>query len=87
MQTKQASKCFVFRCFEDVSKVSAYTLVAMLSKETGLMVLPMVVIYHLFCSEGNITNLWREKNTCRTVIKYAAVVSAVIKGLSFPSFQ
>ena len=55
--------------------VSTYSLVAMLSKETGVMMIPIVVIYQLYCKEGNITNLYRDKDTCRTVLKYAATVS------------
>ena len=56
--------------------VSAYSLVAMLSKETGVMVIPIVVIYHLYCKEGNITNLYRDKDTYRTLLKYVAMVSS-----------
>ena len=56
--------------------MSAYTVLAMLSKETGLMVLPMVVIYQLLCKQGNITNLYKEKDKARTVFKYALMVTA-----------
>ena len=66
---------FIFRCFSSVMLVCTYSLVAMLSKETGVMVLPIVVIYHLYCREGNITHLCRDKDTCRTVLKYVAMVS------------
>ena len=62
--------------------VSTYSIVAMLSKETGVMVLPIVVIYHLYCREGNITHLCRDKDTCRTVLKYVAMVSVYF--LLFP---
>ena len=47
-----------------------------MSKETGLMVLPMVVIYQLLCKQGNITNLYKEKDKARTVLKYVLMVTA-----------
>ena len=53
----------------------AYTLVAMLSKETGLMVLPLVVIYQVICKQGNITNVYTEKNKAWTVFKYILMVT------------
>ena len=56
--------------------MSGYTVLAMLSKETGLMVLPMVVIYQLLCQQGNITNLYKEKDKARTVLKYVLMVTA-----------
>ena len=55
--------------------VSAYTLVAMLSKETGIMVLPMVVIYQVICKQNHMTNMYTEKSKARTVFKYVLMVT------------
>ena len=52
--------------------MSTYSLLAMLSKETGVMILPIVIIYQLCCREGISTTLYRDK--ARTVLKYAVVV-------------
>ena len=46
----------------------------MLSKETGVMILPIVIIYQLCCREGILTSLYRDKDVARTVLKYAALV-------------
>ena len=62
------------RCFEDVLKVSAYSLLAMLSKETGVMAMPMVVIYYLIYKQGSITSLYRDKDKARTILKYILLV-------------
>ena len=65
----------VSRCFDNVLLVCTYSLLAMLSKETGVMILPIVIIYQLCCREGISTTLYRDKDVARTVLKYAATVS------------
>ena len=65
----------VFRCFDNIVLVCTYSLLAMLSKETGVMILPIVIIYQLCCREGISTTLYRDKDVARTLLKYAAVVS------------
>ena len=71
-------KCYelkmFFRYFENVLLVSTYSLLAMLSKETGVMILPIVIIYQLCCREGISTTLYRDKDLARTLLKYAATV-------------
>ena len=47
----------------------------MLSKETGVMVLPMVIIYHMICKQDSFTFLSREKDKARTVLKYVLMVN------------
>ena len=66
------------RCCDNVLLVSTYSLLAMLSKETGVMILPIVIIYQLCCREGISTTLYREKDLGRTVLKYAAMVSRLL---------
>ena len=66
---------WVFRCFDNVLLVCTYSLLAMLSKETGVMILPIVIIYQLCCREGIGTTPCRDKDLARTVLKYAALVS------------
>ena len=63
------------RCFENVLQVSALSVLAMLSKETGVMVLPMVIIYHMICKQDSFTFLSREKDKARTVLKYVFMVN------------
>ena len=67
----------VSRCFDNIVLVCTYSLLAMLSKETGVMILPIVIIYQLCCREGISTTLYRDKDVARTLLKYAAVVSAL----------
>ena len=64
----------VLRCFENVLQVSVFTLLAMLSKETGVMVLPMVIIYHMYNKEDSLTFILRDKT--RTLFKYVLVVGS-----------
>ena len=77
---------WVFRCFENVLLVCTYSLLAMLSKETGVMILPIVIIYQLCCREGISTTLYRDNDVARTVLKYAAVVSRLYARLFFTYF-
>merc|ERR1719320_1540520 len=66
------------RCFENVLQVSALTMLAMLSKETGVMVLPMVIIYHIICKQDSFTFLSREKDKARTVLKYVLMTTTLV---------
>ena len=47
---------------------------AMLSKETGIMVLPIVIIYHIICKQDSFTLLYWERDKARTVLKYVLMV-------------
>ena len=67
----------VSRCFDNIVLVCTYSLLAMLSKETGVMILPIVIIYQLCCREGISTTLYRDKDVARTLLKYAATVSGL----------
>ena len=67
----------VSRCFDNIVLVCTYSLLAMLSKETGVMILPIVIIYQLCCREAISTTLCRDKDVARTLLKYVAVVSTL----------
>ena len=73
---------WVSRCFGNTLLVCTYSLLAMLSKETGVMILPIVIIYQLCCREGISTTLYRDKDVVRTVLKYATVVRILYTMLS-----
>ena len=51
-------------------------MLAMLSKETGVMVLPMVIIYHMICKQDSFSLLSTEKDKARTFLKYALMVKS-----------
>ena len=50
-------------------------MLAMLSKETGVVVLPMVIIYHMLCKQDSFTLLPCEKDKARTILKYVLMVN------------
>ena len=50
-------------------------MLAMLSKETGVVVLPMVIIYHMLCKQDSFTLLPWEKDKARTILKYVLMVN------------
>ena len=68
---------WVSRCFGNTLLVCTYSLLAMLRKETGMMILPIVIIYQLCCRDGISITFYRDKDVARTVLKYTATVSTL----------
>ena len=56
-------------------------MLAMLSKETGVMVLPMVILYHLRCKLDSITFIMKDKDKSKTILKYILMVRKHINAL------
>ena len=64
-----------FRCFTNVMLITVYSLMALLCKETGVVVLPIIVAYRLASSETSSGLLYCIKDTSRTLFKYFTLVS------------